>query len=848
MSYSIQWRYAGGTWHDLSGGPWMNTTLNLTGFQPGTAYEWRVRSNCAGGFMSAWSNPAAFTTLIYSSCGMPLNLYTTNISNTYATFNWSPVSGAINYSVQIRQPGGSWSFIPGSPFTMNSASMDGLYPDTEYEWRVRSNCSNGQYSYWTSGVLFTTNGTSACDTPTGLYTYDITQTTATFDWEPVNGAYSYSVQWRFAGGTWYYLNGSPFTNTILHLIGFNPGTDYEWRIRSNCGNGMTSDWSAPVAFSTLGYQCQTPWNLSTSNVTDTTAVFSWAAVSGVLSYDVEIRVPNGSWYPVNGSPTTNTSIMATNLTPNTSYQWRVRANCGNGNYSYWSTSMNFYTGLIICNAPTGLVTLNITDTRATWKWDPVPGAISYSVEWRYPGGAWHTLYGGPWSQTSLNIIGFQPGTTYEWHVKSNCANGEMSDWSVVTSFTTISYSCQKPYTLWETNVTDNSAVLNWSPVSGAQSYTVEIRTLYGNWYTVPGSPFTGTSAMVSNLTPNTTYYWHVRTNCGNGQYSYWSNSGTFNTNGSGNCTAPTNLQTLDITQGTATFDWDPVAGAVSYSVQWRYAGGTWHNLSGGPWTQTLLHVAGFQAGTAYEWRVRSNCSNYTTSDWSAAAYFVTLNYAACDMPGGLNTTMITQTSATLNWSAVAGAQSYSVQYRLPYGTWYYVFGSPFMGTSVTVGGLNPNTTYEWRVRTNCSGGSSSYWTGPMSFTTLTGLVGDHDSDNSAVVYGEVNQSVEGTTLETIEEAPAGKDFDIPVPATLQLTPNPATDFVKIAYQPTDGCVVSAIAMTDYAGQRIYMKTYERPDPTTFADEIDVSSYAPGVYILSMSTSCGIVSEKIVVAR
>src|SRR6187551_45269 len=77
---------------------------------------------------------------------------------------------------------------------------------------------------------------------------------------------------------------------------------------------------------------------------------------------------------------------------------------------------------------------------------------------------------------------------------------------------------------------------------------------------------------------------------------------------------------------------------------------------------------------------------------------------ACYTPTWPVTSNITQTSATFSWDLVYGAQSYSVQSRIPNGTWYNVPGSPVSGTSINVTWFLPNTTYEWRVRANCTNG------------------------------------------------------------------------------------------------------------------------------------------------
>ena len=97
-------------------------------------------------------------------------------------------------------------------------------------------------------------------------------------------------------------------------------------------------------------------------------------------------------------------------------------------YPGWrSSNPDLSSSSLVCDIPAGLNTINITETSATWDWNAANGAMSYSIQWRYPpNGIWYNLSGGPWMSTHVNIIGLQPGTTYEWRVRSNCANGEYS--------------------------------------------------------------------------------------------------------------------------------------------------------------------------------------------------------------------------------------------------------------------------------------------------------------------------------------------------------------------------------------------------------------------------------------
>jgi hypothetical protein len=86
---------------------------------------------------------------------------------------------------------------------------------------------------------------------------------------------------------------------------------------------------------------------------------------------------------------------------------------------------------------------------------------------------------------------------------------------------------------------------------------------------------------------------------------------------------------------------------------------------------------------------------------------------ACAIPSGLATSAITTSGATLSWSAVSGATSYDVQYRVAAGTWST---GNVASTSANLTGLSAATGYEWSVRANCASGISAY-SGNATFTT-----------------------------------------------------------------------------------------------------------------------------------
>ena len=81
-------------------------------------------------------------------------------------------------------------------------------------------------------------------------------------------------------------------------------------------------------------------------------------------------------------------------------------------------------------------------------------------------------------------------------------------------------TCNVPTNLTASNITSQSAQIDWNGVVGASQYDYVLDQSSSD-PSVTGAAQTSTSKAESGLTPSTMYYYHVRTDCGSGNFSAW---------------------------------------------------------------------------------------------------------------------------------------------------------------------------------------------------------------------------------------------------------------------------------------------------------------------------------------
>ena len=283
---------------------------------------------------------------------------------------------------------------------------------------------------------------------------------------------------------------------------------------------------------------------------------------------------------------------------------------------------------------------------------------------------------------------------------------------------------------------NSSQTVTWSvnnttaaPVSCA-NVKISISTDGGNTFStlVASTANDGSELVTIPNTPSTTARIKVEAV---GNIFFDISNTNFTIGGAAACGNPTGLLSSSITNTSATVSWTAVSGALSYDVDYKAtSSGTWINAATAT-TSTTVGLAGLVQGTTYDWRVRATCSggsgNYVQAQFTTTA--------PCNTPAGLASSAITASSATVSWTAVSGANNYTVEYKTTAGSTWTTAASATTSTSQGLSGLSASTSYDWRVRANCASGSSAFAQAQFTPTIASTCPGTYDISTNGTASG-----------------------------------------------------------------------------------------------------------------
>lgn len=641
------------------------------------------------------TNASNFTTIQEWTIGSTLwHQYTVDLSDysgmgyvAIRHFNCSGLSYLnVDDVVISEQP--EWTMVEG--LNQTNYTLADLEPTSTYEVQVRSICGNDNMSAWTVSNTFTTDPTCF---PVNILSYsEVDALYAILSWTLIDeGQTAWDVQYAtnssFTQGVQLIANVDIHENYMLE--GLNPQTTYYVRVRGNCGNDDTSEWSNAISFTTP-IACNVPTNLAISNVSNLSVVASWTAGSeGQNVWDIQYKASDAEeWIMVQGL--TETTYTINGLEPATNYMVQVRANCG-GAYgvSEWTNSVSFITNFCPLEDQC-IINYTLYDgygdgwTGNTIRVVDVETNIIFANL---------TLQSG--SSTS-GSIGLCPDRTYNFiwvngswveecsFVLTDANGNEIlsgNHLDLPFDFVNCAISCKRPKNLTVTTIEAFSAVLTWTSgevwdvaykLSEEQEFTI-IDSVENNPYTLAG------------LIADATYIVKVRGNCGE-SVSEWSNEYTFTTAIA--CNVPTNLTVSEISDHSVVATWTAGHGDQSeWELQYKPVDEEEWTLVEGL-TETTYTISGMESGTIYEVQVRANCGGeYGVSSWTNSVNFVT-NFCPLENQCIINYSL--QDSWGDGWNGNA-IQVVDVESNLTFATLTIPSGSSASGSI----GLCPDRTYNF---------------------------------------------------------------------------------------------------------------------------------------------------------
>lgn len=383
-----------------------------------------------------------------------------------------------------------------------------------------------------------------------------------------------------------------------------------------------------------------------------------------------------------------------------------------------------YEAIPACNPPlsSSLGVTGVGVTTAVGVWGSGSDGDATIIEWGTTGftpgagsGIGRDTVGG--NVDTYNMTGMAAQTTYDFYIADSCAASGLSPWVGPFTFTTACNIFSAPYleefdgVSWVAGTGFNNAGATLDPCWSEQSNGTVFRFLPRA--TAPGSgngPLTDVS--------------------GTGNYMYCEASGA--------ASGDTSLLSMPIV------DVSSLVAPALYFYQHRYSNGSiadmrvdvtndfgasWTTVytvqgdiqtsSGDAWSEVFVNLPQFVGDTIQVRFVQE--SNGCCGD--AAIDSVAIAEApSCPDPNNLMASNVSDTSATFSWVAANNAQVN----QFWFGPAGFYQGTTTTGgtqvnlgtgTSINIDTLDPQTCYDFLVRTACGPGDTSMWVGPIQVCT-----------------------------------------------------------------------------------------------------------------------------------
>ena len=472
------------------------------------------------------------------------------------------------------------------------------------------------------------NGASSVPAPTALV------------WNSALTATGYRLQVSSNSGfTALVVDDSTITDTTKTVSGLINQTTYYWRVRTiNAAGG--SQFSASRSFTTLVAAPTLLFPGNTATNVPVSARLAWARITGAPGYFVQVGTNQNftSGVAYSDSTITDTTTVATGLSPTTTYYWRVRMRDG-GAGGPFSTVWSFTTSVAVAPVPTLLSPVNNAidvSTSALLRWARSAGAASYRLQVgtdsTFASGI--VLNDSTIADTTRQVTGLANLTRYFWRVNAKNAGGT-SAYSSAYAFRTAAPGPNAPALNSPANLASaqpTTLTFTWSAVSGATEYHFQLATdsTFAGGFVKNDSTLTTNSRSVVGLAVYTKYFWRVRAKNAGGFGAYsesWSFMTAMPLPAQVQLAGPASGATVD--HDTVTVSWHPSSPSVE--IYWiDHALDSQFTFVGTDSTaDTSVVIRQLVVNKTYYWRVRAR----NAGGWSPYSDVRSFDVVVADVPG-----------------------------------------------------------------------------------------------------------------------------------------------------------------------------------------------------------------------
>ena len=455
----------------------------------------------------------------------------------------SDVNGTDNFFGEIGLRGENKTDVNTLAITSNNKGVNNWTPATIFRgtpavttgFAVNSSSCKTRGGTWPclplADILFTWTPPT-CFAPSAVVAPILTtlQTTATINWTPpgtlpgVGYQVFYATSPTLPNALTVPNGGSTAVGTnTLTLTGLTPNTPYYVYVRSDCGAGDLSGWSAQATFTTRCNGRAIPYNenfdsTTIPNIPACTSTIQPALTAGenVFPNYYKTWVTEAPSSPDFGFNTTHMSCFSSPSNNSDSYFYTEGINMIGGT----SYKLSYKYGASLQNA--GAKSQNL---RVYYSTSPVSSSIVSQL-------ASHlSLNRSPLT----NAVNFTPPSTGIYYIVFYDTTLIANERTMLDDILVDVSTCFPPTALVASNVSASAETLSWTapataPASGYEYY-ISTSNTPPTFATVISGISYASFTTVNGLLPATTYYYWVRSSCGSDDKSQWSSTfGTFTTN------------------------------------------------------------------------------------------------------------------------------------------------------------------------------------------------------------------------------------------------------------------------------------------------------------------------------